>query len=87
MINTGRGQLVDDRALADALNSGALRGAGLDVLSCEPPDLENPLLYARNCYVTPHIGAVTFEARKRLIDIAVSNLDNYLAGTPVNVVD
>lgn len=87
LINTGRGPLVDESALAAALNSGALRGAGVDVLSCEPPSIDNPLLYARNCYTTPHIGWATTEARQRLMDIAVANVANYLNGTPTNVVN
>lgn len=87
LINTGRGPLVDEKALADALNRGELRGAGVDVLSCEPPEIDNPLLYARNSYTTPHLGWATFEARKRLMSIAVSNIANFLNGTPVNVVN
>lgn len=87
LINTGRGQLVDEKALADALNKGALRGAGVDVLSCEPPELDNPLLYARNCYVTPHIGWATVESRQRLMNIAVENVANYIDGIPTNVVN
>ncbi len=87
LINTARGQLVDEPALAQALNSGHLRGAGLDVLACEPPTLDNPLLYARNCYTTPHLGWATYESRHRLMEIAVANVANYLEGTPVNVVD
>ncbi len=87
LINTGRGPLVDESALADALNNGQLRGAGVDVLSCEPPTIDNPLLYARNCYTTPHLGWATFEARQRLMDIAVANVANFIEGTPTNVVN
>ncbi len=87
LINTGRGPLVDEDALADALNKGKLRGAGVDVLSCEPPTLDNPLLYARNCYTTPHLGWATVEARQRLMDIAVANVANFIEGTPTNVVN
>lgn len=87
LINTGRGPLVDENALADALNKGNLRGAGVDVLSCEPPTIDNPLLYARNCYTTPHLGWATVEARQRLMDIAVANVANFIEGTPVNVVN
>lgn len=87
LINTGRGPLVDESALADALNHGDLRGAGVDVLSCEPPTIDNPLLYARNCYTTPHLGWATVEARRRLMDIAVANVANFIEGTPVNVVN
>lgn len=87
LINTGRGQLVDENALADALNKGMLRGAGVDVLSCEPPESDNPLLYARNCYVTPHIGWATVEARQRLMNIAVKNVADFINGIPSNVVN
>ena len=87
LINTGRGPLVDEKALADALNNGELRGAGVDVLSCEPPTIDNPLLYARNCYTTPHLGWATLEARQRLMDIAVANVANFIEGTPTNVVN
>lgn len=87
LINTGRGPLVDEQALADALNKGIIRGAGVDVLSCEPPKDDNPLLYARNCYITPHLGWATVEARQRLMDIAVSNVANFIEGKPSNVVN
>lgn len=87
LINTGRGPLVDENALADALNRGGLRGAGVDVLSCEPPTIDNPLLYARNCYTTPHLGWATAEARQRLMDIAVANVANFLKGNPTNLVN
>jgi len=86
LINTSRGPLVIDRDLADALNAGRLAGAGLDVLSVEPPTEHNPLLSARNCLVTPHIAWATREARSRLMDAAVGNLAAFLAGTPRNVV-
>ncbi|MDE5791252.1 MAG: D-2-hydroxyacid dehydrogenase [Muribaculaceae bacterium] len=86
LINTGRGPLVDEKALAEALNCGKLRGAGVDVLSTEPPLADNPLLSARNCFVTPHIAWATVEARRRLMDIAVSNVASFLAGNPENVV-
>ncbi len=86
LINTGRGPLIDENAVADALNKGKLRGAGVDVMSCEPPTIDNPLLYARNCYTTPHLGWATFEARQRLMDITVANVANFIEGTPTNVV-
>jgi glycerate dehydrogenase len=86
LINTSRGPLVVDRDLADALNAGRLAGAGLDVLSVEPPAADNPLLAARNCLVTPHIAWATREARSRLMDQAVANVAAFLAGGPVNVV-
>jgi glycerate dehydrogenase len=86
LINTGRGPLVDEAALADALNAGRIAGAGLDVLSVEPPAGGNPLLSAKNCLITPHIGWASREARIRLIDQTAANLRAFLAGNPVNVV-
>ena len=86
LINTSRGPLVVDQDLAEALNAGRLAGAGLDVLSIEPPLANNPLLSARNCLVTPHIAWATREARSRLMEIAVDNVASFLAGTPRNVV-
>lgn len=86
LINTSRGPLIVDRDLADALNRGVIAGAGLDVLSVEPPASDNPLLTARNCLVTPHIAWATREARSRLMDLAISNVTAFLAGTPQNVV-
>jgi glycerate dehydrogenase len=87
LVNTGRGPLVNENDLADALNSGVIAGAGLDVLSVEPPAHENPLPTARNCFITPHIAWATFEARTRLMQIAASNLKSFIDGYPVNVVN
>ena len=87
LINTSRGPLVDEAALADALNSGRLAGAALDVLSVEPPPATNPLLTAKNCLITPHLGWATRAARERLLQIAVANLRAFLAGHPQNVVN
>ncbi|MDE6272993.1 MAG: D-2-hydroxyacid dehydrogenase [Muribaculaceae bacterium] len=84
LINTARGPLVDEEALAEALKEGRIRGAGLDVLGQEPPRADNPLTGAPRCIVTPHIAWATKEARTRLIAIAASNLRAFLAGTPVN---
>jgi glycerate dehydrogenase len=86
LINTGRGPLVDEAALAEALNAGRIAGAALDVLSSEPPSTSTPLLSARNCLITPHIAWATLAARRRLIGIAVANVRHFLAGTPQNVV-
>lgn len=86
-INTSRGPLVDEQALAEALNAGRIAGAGLDVLCVEPPKANNPLLRARNCYITPHIAWATRAARQRLMDVAVSNVYAFLSGKPQNVVN
>ena len=87
VINTGRGPLVDEQALTDALNNGTIAGAGLDVLSTEPPAGDNPLLSAKNCVITPHIAWASREARDRLIAIAADNLSAYLSGNPKNFVN
>lgn len=87
LINTARGPLIDEAALADALNQGRLEAAGLDVLSQEPPSSDNPLLTARNCYLTPHIAWGSTAARKRLMQILVGNVKAYLDGHPVNIVN
>ena len=87
LINSSRGQLVDEPALADALNSGRIAGAALDVLSVEPPPLDNPLLQAKNCIITPHFAWGTRAARQRLMDVVVSNVDAFLKGKPENVVN
>ncbi|MCH5229624.1 MAG: D-2-hydroxyacid dehydrogenase [Muribaculaceae bacterium] len=86
LINTGRGPLIDEEAVAQALEEGKLKAFCADVLSSEPPAETNPLLRAPNVYITPHIAWATKEARERLINIAVSNLQSYLAGHPVNIV-
>lgn len=87
LINTGRGPLVDEEALAEALKEGRLRGAGVDVLAQEPPSLDNPLIGAPGVKITPHISWATKEARIRLLDIAISNLESFLVNEPVNVVN
>lgn len=83
LINTGRGPLVDEQAIADALNGGRLAAFGADVLSQEPPRGDNPLLSARNCFLTPHIAWATIEARTRLMSTATENVRQFIAGEPV----
>lgn len=87
LINTSRGPIVNDDALADALNNGTIAGAGIDVLSAEPPQADNPLFKAKNCIITPHIAWATKEARMRLMDMVVSNVAAFINGKPVNVVN
>ena len=84
LINTGRGPLVNEHDLANALNEGRIAGAGLDVLSVEPSLTDNPLLSAKNCFITPHIAWATKEARTRLMDIAINNLRSYQEGNVIN---
>lgn len=80
LVNTGRGPLVNEAELAEALNRGDIAAFGADVLSKEPPTADNPLLSARNCFITPHIAWATLEARSRLMDIAVENVRQFVAG-------
>lgn len=87
LINTGRGPLIDEGAVADALNNGHLRAAGFDVLAVEPASSENPLLTARNAFFTPHIAWATYEARVRLMDIMVNNIVAFLSDNVVNKVN
>ncbi|MCD7900642.1 MAG: D-2-hydroxyacid dehydrogenase [Bacteroides sp.] len=87
LINTSRGGLIDEQALADALNNQIIYAAGVDVLSTEPPQADNPLLTARNCYITPHIAWATLAARQRLMSIMNENIKAYLSGKPINVMN
>lgn len=84
LINTGRGGLIDEKALERALLSGKLLGAGMDVLSSEPPSPGNPLLKLKNCFITPHIAWATHEARERLMAQVVENLKAWMNGIPIN---
>ena len=87
LVNTSRGGLINEQDLAAALNEGLIAGAGLDVLSTEPPHIHNPLLGARNCFITPHIAWATKEARQRLLDIVVKNIQSFLLGNAMNIVN
>jgi glycerate dehydrogenase len=87
LINTSRGPVVVEKDLADALNNGIIAGAGIDVLSTEPPAKDNPLFKSKNCLITPHIAWATKEARVRLMDISVNNVAAFINGKPVNVVN
>lgn len=87
LVNTSRGPLVDETALAEALNGGEVAGAGLDVVASEPPGGDNPLLKAKNCYITPHIAWATRAARERLLRVTVENVAAFLNGRGQNVVN
>jgi glycerate dehydrogenase len=87
LINTSRGRLVDEYALAQALNAGQIAGAGLDVLAVEPPLADNPLVKAKNCYITPHIAWATREARSRLMEAVTKNVKAFIDGRPINIVN
>jgi glycerate dehydrogenase len=87
IINNSRGPLIVEQDLADALNTGKVSAAGLDVVSTEPIKRDNPLLTAKNCIITPHISWASKESRQRLMDVAVDNLVQFIKGTPVNVVN
>ena len=87
LINTARGGLIDERALASALDSETLAGAALDVLSSEPPRADNPLLFAKNCVITPHVAWTSLPARQRLLQISADNVRALLAGTPIHLIN
>ncbi len=87
LINTARGGLVDEQALASALSEGRIAGAGLDVLQCEPPHADCPLLSAPNCVITPHVAWQSTEARERLLQICADNVAAFLAGKAINKVN
>lgn len=87
LINNARGQLIDEQDVADALNSGKIAGAGLDVVYTEPIRPDNPLLKAKNCIITPHISWAPIESRQRIMDCTVANVRSFLDGKPVNVVN
>ena len=87
LINNARGQLINEQDVADALNSGKIAAAGLDVVYTEPIKEDNPLLSAKNCIITPHISWAPKESRQRIMDMTVDNVKSYIAGAPINVVN
>ena len=87
LINTSRGPLINEQDLADALNNEEIAGAGIDVLSVEPPVPDNPLLTAKNCFITPHNAWMSREARERIISTTFNNISAFIEGSPVNVVN
>jgi glycerate dehydrogenase len=87
LINTARGQLINESDLATALNQNTIAGAALDVLSKEPPPANNPLLTAKNCIITPHVAWISTEARKRILSITASNILSYINGSVNNCVN
>ena len=87
LINNARGQLIDEQDVADALNSGKIAAAGLDVVYTEPIKADNPLLKAKNCIITPHISWAPKESRQRIMDITAANIQAFLNGAPQNVVN
>ena len=87
LINTGRGALIDEEAVADALKKKHLKAYCADVMEQEPPHKDNPLLKLPNAYITPHIAWATLEARQRLMDICVENIKAFIEGNPQNVVN
>lgn len=87
VINTSRGPSIDEAALADAINNGRIAGAGVDVLSSEPPKADNPLLSCKKCFITPHIAWAGFETRERLLGVVYDNIKAFINGNPQNVVN
>ena len=87
LINTSRGPVINEADLRKALDEGIIAGAGVDVLSTEPPKADNPLISCNKCIITPHIAWASFEARSRLMNIFKSNVEGFVAGKPINVVN
>lgn len=87
LINNSRGSLIDEIALAEALNNGIIKAAGLDVVSLEPIQKNNPLLHTKNCFITPHMSWGSYEARKRILNSTVKNITSFIAGHPVNQIN